>query len=1157
MVGNHIHNRIAAFEQLAETSKAQSGVMQIVPNPATGFASLKPIESVVMGKETYAALSTSSPYVARSNDEKKKNTLNGDLEIRSGRVENHPHIEMETEGRNDQDTLKNSFILEAQEDNRGDYRNPTSSIPIEVSSNALEVRNDGNPFDVLLNELGQEKENEYKQQFSLQQLFQQPGNEQETSINPIVNNYGEGNQMTIINNSIQQPPESEQRVSHNNIGILQTFSGEHGINETDLDVAESNSNPLYVPDATTKSFREILEEEDKYLDLDEEGPITEITMKSYDEDEMDDDIDARDVDSVSPLSFMDHKIDDRRGTKNPNHQPLNTTIETIDENQELRDLQPTNTNVNEKWNPCCNDANSSDIMKKPIMNPVEESNDDLFACCELEDQTEKKLGIQQYERNPFTEQKYRSHDIHQSSDDNDYHNSSPAGNKTYENQDLMRNDVKGKNIDEGDDDSSLLEYFENLLSDEPAHEINLLADDQVNDSVGLTNPFNEVENSMLEESHQLDNSNKVDPSPSAQLLESKFDDLWNEHTSLKSQSTTTHQVNEDKEDVEEDKVQAVTTSTTNSMSLLPTQESEFLPPNNDFVQISHYSSTEQVNREFDNSNINLTKTKNDEEGVAETESIWGNDFVVKQESLENNKFSESLENTSAYSMYSSRSVEDEHQPVVATVSLDINIQDNSSNKNSLVFSDNIEEQDAVSDTTPFAGISDDYDDILGELEEESFVNYRIDATHTETAMPHGSEEQHFSYLNQIPEIHPQLESTSNAHIKSNNQMPSPDSNHYNQGNNNFREGITEQNQHYLPDNSSQTNNPQSAVNQVQYMMLPNDISSAKHHQKSSGPPLTFKNSNAFFHYDDGESESVGVSVLTEDTSFGTNLNQRRNFNDEASMMYSVSEKSHTSSTSISQGGQKPKKRPTSSNSDPSKPIPIFRTASALRDNPNLYHTNSTISELTGMDNMSVVSGGKRPSMTGTSSNTQFLSTMNTNSVDTKAEVIRNKRGVSPFGRRIDNESVVSNGTKSSVNQFSVANSEKTKQLDNRKNQEPRRRGFSLRSLSPWRSFKKNQDDDELPYQFTNQKENPRSRLPRGRSKTRATLQKTPSQMLLEEENAETSVPLVAVNPSQDSSISQKPPSRWSILRSLSPFTRFRSSRVKSSKNDPFYEDASL
>ncbi len=1162
MAGNHIRNRIAAFEQLAETSKAQSAVMQIVPNPATGFSSLKPIESVAMGKETYAALAVSSPYVARSYDEKQKNTLNGDVEIQTGRVENQSHIEKE--GRNDQDSF---MILEVQQEDEGEFRNPPSSLPTGVSPNELEVRNEGNPFD-MFNELRKEG-NEYKQQSSLQQLVQQPGNEQEISIDPIpnnnssfVNNDIEGNQMITINNSIQETPKSEQRTSHNNIGILQTFSGEHGINETDADVAESNSNPLYVPDTTTKSFREILEEEDKYLDLDEEGPITEITMKSFDENEMDDDIDSRDADSVSPLSFMDRKIDDRRETKKLNLQPLNTAIKTIDEDQELRDLQPTN--VNEKWNPSCEDANSSNNIKKPIMNPVEEGSEDIFACFKLEDQTERKVGIQ-YERQIFTEQKYLSHDIQPSPDDNDYHDSSPAGDEAGENQDLPLNDVKKQNIDEGDDDSSLLEYFENLLSDQPSHEINLLADDQVIDTVGLTNvaenhnPFDEVDNSMIEETHQLDDSDKVDPSPSAQLLESKFDDLWNEHTSLKSQSVTTDKMNEDKEDVAEDKVQAITTLTTNSMSLLPTQESEFLPPNNDFVQISHYSSTEQVGHEYCNSNINLTKSKFDGEGVTETETEpnWGNDFVMKQVALENSKISERLENTSAYSMYSSRSDEDELRPVVATVSLDINIQDNSSNKNSSVFSNNIEEQDEVSDTTPFAGISDDYDDILGELEEENFVNYRIDATHTETPMLHGSEEQHFSYLNQIPENQPQLESTLNAHIKSNNQMPSPDSNHHNQGKNNFRQGITEQNQHYLPENLSQTdNNPQSPVNQVQYMMLPNnDIASAKH--KSSGPPLTFKNSNAFFHYDDGESESVGVSVLTEDTSFGTNQNQRRNFSDEASMMYSVSEKSHTSSTSISQGGQKPKKRPTSSNSDPSKPIPIFRTASALRDNPNLYHTNSTISELTGMDNMSVVSGGKRPSMTGTS-NTQFLSTINTNSVDTKAEAIHNKRGVSPFGRRNDNESIVSNGTKSSVNQFSVANSEKTKQLENRKNQEPRRRRFSIRSLSPWRSFKKNQDDDELPYQFTNQKENTRSRLPRGRSKTRVTLQKTPSQMLFEEERAETSVPLVAVNRSQDSSISKKPTSRWSILRSLSPFIRFRSSsRVKTSKNDPFYEDTSL
>jgi hypothetical protein len=1158
MVGNDIHNRIAAFEHLAEKSKAQSGVMQIVPNPATGFSSFKPNESVVMGKETYAALATSSPYVARSNDEIQKSALNRDQEIQTGRVENQHDIEDEEEGRNDQDTLKNSFTVDAQKEDKGGCRNPTVSQPVDVSSIEGEVRSDGNPFDMLLqHELGQVKENKYNQQSSLQQPNQKPGNEQKKSIDPIANNNSsiikndvKRNQMTTINNSIQQSHESGQQTSHN----AQTFIWGHEVNETDLDVAGNSTNSLQVPDAATKSFREILEEEDKNLDLDEEGPITEITMESYDENEIDYDTDTRDVDSVSPLSFMDHKIDDRREAKKPYHQPLNTVIDTIDENQEMRDLH--SMNVHEKLNPTFNVADSSDIVKKPIMNPVEEARDDFFACFELEDQTELD---NQYEPQPFTEQKNRSHDIQQSSDNN-HHNFSPIGDETDENPNCIQVDVMGQNINEGDDDSSLLEYFENLLSDEPAHEINLLADDPVNDTVGLTNmsinrhkPFHEEGNTMMEESRQLDNSDRVDPSPSSQLLESKFDDLWNEHTSLKSQSATNHQMNEDKEDILEGKVQARTTLTTNSMSLLPRQESEFLPPNNDFVQISSYPSTDPVNHELVNCNISLTRAKADGEGITETGSDWGNNFVVQQETLENNKTSESVDNTSAYSMYSSHSVEVEPQPVAATVSLEINMQDNSSKKNSLVFSANVEEQDEVSDTTPFAGISDCYDDILGEMEEENFVNHRIDDTRTENPMLQGNEEHFFSYLNQLPENQPQLESTLNAQVKSSNEMPSPDPNNYNQGTNNLRQEMIDP-----PNNVSRTNNMQSPANQVQYnMMLPNDISSAKLHQKASGPPLTFKNSNSFFNYDDGESESVGVSVLTEDTSFfGTNLKQRRNFNDEASMMYSVSEKSHTSSTSISQGGQKPKKRPTSSNSDPSKPIPIFRTASALRDNHNLYHTNSTISELTGLDNMSVVSGGKRPSITGTS-NTQFLSTVNANPVDTKAEANRNKRGVSPFGQRIDNESVFSNGTKSSVNQLSVANSEKTKHLDNRKNEEPRKRGFSLRSLSPWRSFKKNQDNDGPPYQFTNQKENPRGRLPRGRSKTRSTLQKTPSQMLLEEENAETSVPLVAVNPSQDSSVSHKHPNRWSIFRSLSPFTRFRSSRGKASKNDPFYEDASL
>ena len=64
------------------------------------------------------------------------------------------------------------------------------------------------------------------------------------------------------------------------------------------------------------------------------------------------------------------------------------------------------------------------------------------------------------------------------------------------------------------------------------------------------------------------------------------------------------------------------------------------------------------------------------------------------------------------------------------------------------------------------------------------------------------------------------------------------------------------------------------------------------------------------------------------------------------------------------------------------------------------------------------------------------------------------------------------------------------------------------------------------------------------------IQKTPSQILLEDEIRETTVPLVAVNPSQDNNIETPKPRRRFSLRSLSPFARHRRNKSSIQKMDP-------
>ncbi len=467
---------------------------------------------------------------------------------------------------------------------------------------------------------------------------------------------------------------------------------------------------------------------------------------------------------------------------------------------------------------------------------------------------------------------------------------------------------------------------------------------------------------------------------------------------------------------------------------------------------------------------------------------------------------------------------------------------------------NTNDTDDISDTSPFAAIGDE--DSLQGVEEANFVN-----NSTQSAGPSSTNykntEQHLSYLFSTNPNQVQGEDLANQNY--NDPFM-----HLDNAQSFFMEG-PEQSQF---EQNARKNNQSNQQNLFQYNPSLEHSPHKQSQQPQSGPPLTYKNANAFMPTDD--SDSLGVSVLTEDTA------QKRNNQEESSMMtYSVSEKSHKS-TSISGGGQKPKKRPSSMAQDPSKPVPIFRTASALHNNPALHNAHSTISDLTGMDTVSVPSAQRRPSINGNANNSQTLSTIN-GPVPNPAEQKENRgrsRGLSPFRRRRDTslDSSFTNGSRSSFKQPSVTHSEKTPYTDNTHVKDKPKRGFSLRSLSPWR--RRNAQKKE---------ENKFERPDSSGSYSRPSIKHSPSQILADDERIEGSIPLVAVNPSQDSAEEKKPIRRFS-LRSFSPFSRRgrnksasrsksrgvssrrsvgrRSSsrqlgRRKQSKADPFYEDDSL
>ena len=961
-----VENRIAASEHLANTSKSNSGLMPIAPNP-TGLSSLKNKETVVNSKEKYDNVATSSPL--KSNQ-------------------------------------------------RPESRGEVSVFPFSL------ITQDAQPFNV-------EQEEDRNDITGLEKLNDGTG---EKNI-PITISED-------FSNKVQNHPNQNL-----NSQVEESCQG----NDC------NNVKSRHDQDELNKSFKDILEEEEKILYLDEEGPVIEINVSN---DQHIYSNRTRDDDTVSPLSFMHNKIDARRENQPYDQYKMARNISFDDELNEphyhLHDI----------------------AAKQSSMNVVHEEAGDKFASC---DQIKE---FDCYRLRPVPE------------------NAIPMqNNQLYETSNETAQTLGKAGVE---DDSRYLDYFENLLPDEPS----LVSFD--NKSVELKHQKEFIQEVKIEQEIKTDNTynNYKDSKPYSSSLESKFDDLRNAHEDLKSSSSPIEQkvgVNDslEKRDFGDDPKSRETNLKTDrsSRSLLSINEDDVLT-NSNFVQISDYENATDTFHE--------QSKRRDQSPSAIIEEKHATYDAFQNHTAQQNP----VDNNDGYTMSASPSFEDDLRPV-ETVSFENNHSKSES------------ESDLISETTPFAGIK-----YVGDFVHNSSYN-----NDEENPGLKGNDEKQFSYLSPSSDEH-----------SNQNHLPLNFPTRSSEVQNKISSNQDSNNHIILQQNTSHSNTiPQQNLKPLTQNKTQPHMAPIRHHS-TSGPPLTYKNSNSYFQYDDGI--SLGISVLTEET-FGTNANQRQHTNDDLSVVYSVSDKSHVSSTSISQGGLKPKRRPSSSNSDPSKPIAIFRTASALRDKPALYNTNSMISELTGMDSNSDASIVRRTSYPGT---TKQLATINNVQAEASCKEAPGRREtwVSPFEQHHNTVIVSNSHTSSSLHQNSFTNNQNPQSIFRRKDEKKRFR-FSLRSLSPWRKVseksRRNKEDDS-PYEFSNKKEETMGRSIRGRSRTRMSIQKTPSQILLEDEIRETTVPLVAVNPSQNSNIETPKPRRRFSLRSLSPFARHRRNKSSIQKMDP-------
>lgn len=1251
MVGS-IHNRIAAFEHLAETSKTQSGVMSIGPTSNRGFSSMKSNDSPIKGKETYGAAasvssSRSSPSVS-SRDKDAPNNISNALQDMGGNnrqlLQDVQHQTPQKVGGANQQNQQNDEGLaqeNLQNENKMTTPPPNRTMPQKAKSFSEILEEEDKKLDLedgpvtvitvsskssrdLSNEKGEDCSDEGRDEQSVSPLSfleykidtvrEEAPSQTNADFSPTI---GTIDEHTALNDSTRaladiHPGVLTKDTQASNADPKSTFD-----DNTFPDFQDStNVDPL----AKKPIMNPVQEDADffSFFELDGVKPTADEEEQKPSEEQAD----ALQRPLEDKVDKSQQPIEDKRETlQQPSEeqadtfqQPLKEQVDTLQQpikeqadTQEIDNGQTTHSPLHE--------VTSLPIVDDGIKNEANQAANEVT----VPDGDSDDSSLAEYFQNLSPKD-----ETFDQMEDKDQIVSTPSVDVQIVEEEHNKND-DGDNGDGDNDDDNRSDENENSL-DASLNMDNIELDDTPS----------------MDADHVMSEADNLNRPPTTDSLGSKFDDLWNEHESLKSKSPeiitnilpdptvkeeapivvvsgntmeeenpiTTIPVNtfgDNREtNANDDKAAnaAAINLADNVMGLLPSEWTKNSQPKTttpfDLFEETGADTTGQnqsiepielgehqhpvtldqrsndANEEIGISSHNPTDILNGrgENDQAEATGIQmdhlaapiGVNFNGNQQSNQNPVQGADVTEidsgrNSPYHMYSLLSNEDEIKPV-ATLSFDgilPEIEGRKSEEEQIMMAGSLIEMDDISDTTPFAEIIDD--DSMKDIEEAHFVNNEHGTNQGPTF---SQQEDMFSYLNSPPQDNHQLNASENTLLTNNVQRESNNFSFDDRGHSGPQE-FSVHNGHAKMESTQhivQPSQPSEMQDPFQYDMPIEMTQSRPSRPSTSGPPLTFRNN--FNQIDDGD--SVGLSVLTEDTY------ARRN--DDASLMtYSVSEKSHTS-TSISQGGQKPKKRPTSGVQDPSKPLPIFRTASTLRDNPTLHNAHSTISELTGLDSVSLTSNGKRMS-TNNSSNTPHLSTITSSPHDNKPDTKRPARGVSPFSRRRRDHSVDSaytHTTKSSFHQHSVAHSEKTKNVDNRyqegrgRNKESRkpekkRRGFSLRSLSPWRSSRNNQkfsnnhvEDHDIPE--TN-KGKGRRRPSRSRNSSRPNIQKTPSQMIRDEERAETSIPLVAVSPSQDSSKAKKPARRFSF-RSLSPFSRLRKKeKKKKSRADPFDEGDSL
>jgi len=314
----------------------------------------------------------------------------------------------------------------------------------------------------------------------------------------------------------------------------------------------------------------------------------------------------------------------------------------------------------------------------------------------------------------------------------------------------------------------------------------------------------------------------------------------------------------------------------------------------------------------------------------------------------------------------------------------------------------------------------------------------------------------------------------------------------------------------------------------------------------SGPPLAIiKKTESNLSQQNDE-----ISVITDSTydighrstKWKTSLDPQgqstQDSKSESSLMtYSLSETSNPSIVSKANNG------------------PIFRDRNSLSDTMKLKTVSSNISEITDPNppgfrrRRPIPKGGRRKS---SGKDNASLSTINGASTGSSSPQ-RRERDRSPFGRS------GRSGKLPEQKSSDKSGSGRGRQKERETTSKPKR-GFSWRSLSPFRRHNSTQGVDKSLLKAQEEFRTSQARLERPDMQRERSIGSigstgsTPADILQEDDERESKIPLVAISLSDDSSQLRQPKKKFS-LRDLSPFRR-RSSRKKKGKDDPFDEQHS-